>query len=64
MFIDMYLTLHTFREQRLLIDSDNSSVFAKQIVARTVGHELAHQWFGNLVGFSMLCLGIDISSTL
>ena len=59
----MMSTSHTYREQRLLIDSDNSSVFAKQIVARTVGHELAHQWFGNLVGFN-LCLLIDMSNTL
>ena len=37
------------REARLLIDPANSSVSSKQLVALIVGHELAHQWFGNLV---------------
>ena len=37
------------REARLLIDPLNSSVATKQSVALVVGHELAHQWFGNLV---------------
>jgi aminopeptidase N len=41
--------LITFREQALLVDPDNTSLSMKQYVAMVVGHELAHQWFGNLV---------------
>ncbi len=39
----------TYRETALLIDEEHSSAIAKQRVARTVSHELAHMWFGNLV---------------
>ncbi len=38
----------TFREIALLGD-EKTSVFVKQNIAITVAHELAHQWFGNLV---------------
>ncbi|ACP36735.1 Peptidase M1 membrane alanine aminopeptidase [Sulfolobus islandicus L.S.2.15] len=38
----------TFRETALLAD-DSSSVYQKFRVAEVVAHELAHQWFGNLV---------------
>jgi len=41
--------LVTYRETTLLIDPIQSSAAAKQTVALVVGHELAHQWFGNLV---------------
>ncbi len=41
--------LVTYRETALLIDPENSSSAAKQWVGLVVGHELAHQWFGNLV---------------
>lgn len=41
--------LVTYRENRLLIDPENSSTKAKMSTALTIGHELAHQWFGNLV---------------
>ncbi|XP_045180065.2 puromycin-sensitive aminopeptidase-like [Mercenaria mercenaria] len=41
--------LVTYRETALLIDPQNSSSKTKQWVALVVGHELAHQWFGNLV---------------
>jgi puromycin-sensitive aminopeptidase len=41
--------LVTYRETALLVDPDNSSAAAKQRVAEVVDHELAHQWFGNLV---------------
>lgn len=41
--------LVTYRETALLIDPKNSSSKSKQWVALVVGHELAHQWFGNLV---------------
>ncbi|CAH1790124.1 unnamed protein product, partial [Owenia fusiformis] len=41
--------LVTYRETALLVDPVNSSSASKQWVALVVGHELAHQWFGNLV---------------
>jgi puromycin-sensitive aminopeptidase len=39
----------TYREQTLLVDPANTSLTNKQYVAMVVAHELAHQWFGNLV---------------
>lgn len=39
----------TFRENLLLYDKANSSSSTKQLVAEVLSHELAHQWFGNLV---------------
>ena len=39
----------TFRETYLLSDPAVSSAADKQDVAIVVSHELAHQWFGNLV---------------
>lgn len=39
----------TYREIAILIDEANSSAGSKQNVAITVAHELAHQWFGNIV---------------
>ncbi|XP_015696321.2 aminopeptidase M1-D [Oryza brachyantha] len=41
--------LVTYREIYLLFDEKSSSAATKQNVAITVAHELAHQWFGNLV---------------
>jgi len=41
--------LITYRETNLLYDSLESSSANKQRVATVVSHELAHQWFGNLV---------------
>lgn len=41
--------LVTYRETCLLVDPDNTSAAVRQWVALVVGHELAHQWFGNLV---------------
>ena len=38
----------TYREQLLLLD-ENDSVARKRAYASVHGHELAHQWFGNLV---------------
>jgi tricorn protease interacting factor F2/3 len=38
----------TFRESALQID-ENSDFAARKRVAEVVSHELAHQWFGNLV---------------
>ncbi|MDO8618741.1 MAG: M1 family aminopeptidase [Candidatus Daviesbacteria bacterium] len=39
----------TYRESTILIDEEKSSVGNKQWVALVIAHELAHQWFGNLV---------------
>lgn len=39
----------TFRETILLFDEKTSSTQTKQFIAEVVSHELAHQWFGNLV---------------
>ena len=39
----------TYRESALLVDENHSSVSNKQWVALVIAHEIAHQWFGNLV---------------
>ena len=41
--------LVTFREELLLLDPARASVRARRSQALVVAHELAHQWFGNLV---------------
>lgn len=41
--------LITYRETSMLFDEAGSSIANKQRVATVVAHELAHQWFGNLV---------------
>ncbi|WP_125709922.1 M1 family metallopeptidase [Companilactobacillus zhongbaensis] len=41
--------LVTYREAYLLIDPDNTALDTKQLVATVISHELAHQWFGDLV---------------
>jgi puromycin-sensitive aminopeptidase len=44
--------LVTYRETFVLVDPENTSLIRKQSIALTVGHEIAHQWFGNLVTMS------------
>ena len=39
----------TFRETALLVDEEHTSLSNKQWAAIVIAHELAHQWFGNLV---------------
>ena len=41
--------LVTFREAALLVDEQDTPADTRQHVAQVIGHELAHQWFGNLV---------------
>lgn len=44
--------LITYRETNLLFDERESSSSNQQRVATVISHELAHQWFGNLVTLS------------
>jgi aminopeptidase N/puromycin-sensitive aminopeptidase len=39
----------TYRETALLIDPNTASLNAKKEAALTIAHEMAHQWFGDLV---------------
>ena len=49
MHSEVFVVYAFCRERLLLVDPDNSPAASKQLVALVVGHELAHQWFGNLV---------------
>lgn len=39
----------TYRETALLLDEKTASIAAKKQVAAVIAHEMAHQWFGDLV---------------
>ncbi|HEX3891027.1 MAG TPA: M1 family metallopeptidase [Terracidiphilus sp.] len=39
----------TYRETTLLLDEKTASLAARQVVAVDIAHEMAHQWFGDLV---------------
>jgi aminopeptidase N len=41
--------LVTFREAYMLVDEANTPADMKETIASCITHELAHQWFGNLV---------------
>jgi aminopeptidase N/puromycin-sensitive aminopeptidase len=39
----------TYRESEMLVDEKNAPLEAKALVASVVAHEMAHQWFGDMV---------------
>ena len=41
--------LITYRERLLLLDEERSGATDKEAVTDVMAHELAHQWFGDIV---------------
>ena len=39
----------TYREEDLLLDPKTASIASRQLVASVIAHEMAHQWFGDMV---------------
>jgi aminopeptidase N len=39
----------TYRETAMLVDEKTASLDAKKLVATDIAHEMAHQWFGDMV---------------
>jgi len=39
----------TYRETEMLVDKKDGAIAGKKEVAETVAHEMAHQWFGDMV---------------
>jgi aminopeptidase N len=59
--------LVTYREAYLLLDPDNTSLEMKKLVATVITHELAHQWFGDLVTMKWwdnLCLNESFANMM
>lgn len=41
--------LISFREERVLVDEKSATTDDRRLLAETIGHEVSHHWFGNLV---------------
>ena len=55
--------LITYRETSILFDKDETSNGFKRRVVSVIAHEMAHQWFGNLVTMKVGALYCTIAVT-
>ena len=46
---DLVQVILPYRETLLLFDEKMSAITNKESIASVMAHELAHQWFGNIV---------------